>query len=284
MTTHTRRDVDGADFAHADGEKGHEANAGVVGFDEDDGAGRDGGGVGLGFAGGDGVRRRRRLLLTVRFVVVVVVGVGETVEIVGGIVSSRDAESFDDGAADGTVPAVVAEGAEVGLVDGPADELMGRFVAVEHVVERVRLTFEPKGGGFVDIVAPAEEDRTGFAGVVNEGGVFFAKGLFGEKVSYAFLVERPNAFAELPGEEVVPGSKAIVWGGRIADVELFKGIVGRAVVAFRRYSRDGIFAQPAIWSIGENADGVWRTHVLSPPAEDFGPLFIHVFTEEESVA
>ncbi len=70
------------------------------------------------------------------------------------------------------MPAVVAEGAEIGLVDSAADEMGRQVIVIEHVGERVRLALEPERGGLVDVGAAAQEDGAGFAGIVDEGGIW----------------------------------------------------------------------------------------------------------------
>ena len=162
--------------------------------------------------------------------------IGEALEVVGAKVAAGDSESFYDGAADRTVPAVVAEGAEIGLVHGSANETGRQSVMVQHVAERVRLTLEPERGRLADIGAAAQEDGAGFAGVVDEGCVL-GNGAWlptdgrahvicglGKEATQAFYCEGPHAFTKLPGEEIVPGGEAIVLGGGVADVELCKSI------------------------------------------------------------
>ena len=50
----------------------------------------------------------------------------------------------------------------------------------------------------------------------------------------AFGTEGPYTVAELPGEEMVPGSVAMVRGVWFADVELLEAVVGNTIVAFQR--------------------------------------------------
>ena len=155
MLAGSHSDLIRADLAHPNSDERHQPHIPAIRFNEDDRARRHTGDVRLGMVRRDGIGSTRC--------------VGEAVEVVCGVVGAGYVEGFHDGAADGAVPAVIGEGAEEGLVECSADEVGGEVVVDEHVVQGVGLAFEPEGRGLLDIVASAQEDGAGFAGVVDDG-------------------------------------------------------------------------------------------------------------------
>ena len=102
-----------------------------------------------------------------------------------------------DAAADGRVPAVVAQRGKVGLVDGAVAELRGQGVVVQHFEEAVGLRFQPEARAELNIAL--KTPGRGFAGVgyearLVEGGVW--------GVGWA------DGGLEGAGEEGVPGGEA----------------------------------------------------------------------------
>ena len=67
------------------------------------------------------------------------------------------------------MPAVVAQRAQEGLVDGPTDELRGERGVGQHIEERVRLVFDPEAVAELDAVCRFVGER--FACVGDDGGV-----------------------------------------------------------------------------------------------------------------
>ena len=187
----TRRDL-----RHADADERHEPDVCVVRFDEDDGPRCCRGDVAL----------ASRLTLPVR-----AVGFGEVFEERLGVVGSFLDEGLFDGAGDGTVPAVVAQRAEEGLVDCAADELGRERVESEHVEDRVGLAFEPEFVATFDVVCDVEGPR--FARVGDYGVVVWG-------------CDGTDAFSELAREEVVPRCEAVVFCTRVALVDLFELVGG----------------------------------------------------------
>ena len=212
----SHRDLIRADLGHTNRDKRHQPHIPAIRFNEDDRARRHTGDVRLGMVRRGGIGPT-------------IFGIGEAVEVVCGVVGAGYVEGFYDGAADGAVPAVIGEGAEEGLVERSADEMRGEVVVDEHVVEGVGLAFEPEGRGLLDIVASAQEDGAGFAGVVDDGGAGVLSCFF-----EAVGTEGPYTAAELSGEEMVPGSVAMVRGVWFADVQLLKAVFGSTVVALQR--------------------------------------------------
>lgn len=116
-------DLVGGHLGHSYGDEGHEADARVVGLYQDDAARRGLGDVALGLVGAVGVKPYSGRL-----------------RVVGAVYQCR----ADDGAADGAVPAVIAEGAQERLVQRAADELLVHWVVREHMSQRVWLPLEPE--------------------------------------------------------------------------------------------------------------------------------------------
>lgn len=77
-----------------------------------------------------------------------------------GEVGTVDHVSLLDGAADGCVPAVVAEGGEEGLVDGAASKLAGKLVTRHHVVQGVFVSLGPELVKELDVVLKVEGPMT----------------------------------------------------------------------------------------------------------------------------
>ena len=64
-----------------------------------------------------------------------------------------------DGSTDGTVPAVVAEGAQECLADGATEKLLADRIVREHVPEGVRLPLDPEVVDSLDVVGELERRR-----------------------------------------------------------------------------------------------------------------------------
>ena len=199
MLPSRNRNLIRADLAHTNSDKRNQSNFPTIGFNEDDRARRHTGNIRLGMVRRGGIGP--------------VFSVREALEVVCGVVCAGHIERFYDRASDGAVPAVIGESAEEGLVECSADEVGDECVLDEHVVEGVGLAFEPEVRGLADVVAAAEEDGAGFAGVVDEGWAGVLSCFF-----EALGSEGPYTFAELPGEEIVPGSVAVMRGVWVANV------------------------------------------------------------------
>ena len=117
------------DLRHANEHHSHQPNVGIVRLDEENPARRHGGEVWLGVGGADGIRSG---------------WVDEPLVEVLGIVRPRDDLGADDRAGNGVVPAVVGQRAQKCLVDAAPHEFGGVAIIVQHMGERVRLSFEPK--------------------------------------------------------------------------------------------------------------------------------------------
>ena len=100
---------------------------------------------------------------------------------------------------------MVAEGAEIGLVDCSAGEVRGEGVVGEHMGERVGLAFHPEAVLVFRVVGQAVWG--GFAGV-------------GDDVVVVGGGEGADAWAEAAREEVVPGEEAVVGEVWVADLWL----------------------------------------------------------------
>ena len=139
--------------------------------------------------------------------------------------------------------AVVAEGAEEGLIDGSVHELGGEGVVLKHVGKRVGLAFEPEFGFVVDFVNAPEEDRGGLvrvvdgcagAGIVERSpnGYTWRKvplvGVFGGSCN----PKGTHTLTELSSKEVIPRLETVVICEFVADVDLVEFVVGYAIVAF----------------------------------------------------
>ena len=85
------------------------------------------------------------------------------------------------------MPAVVASNLEESLEDSPARKLL-HILAMEHVLEGVRLAFQPEAVGLLYVAGDVVDFR--FAGGVYDVGVVGRH-------------EWTNARPEVPGEEVV---------------------------------------------------------------------------------
>ena len=96
------RDLIRADLAHTNGDQSHQSNILTIGLNEDDRARRHTGDIRLGMVGPNGIWPT--------------FGVGEVLEVVSGVVGARDLERFYNCAADRTVPTVIGESAEEGLI------------------------------------------------------------------------------------------------------------------------------------------------------------------------
>lgn len=169
----------------------------------------------------------------------------------------------------------------------------------EHVGERVRLTFHPECGSGGDVTPEAKQ--CGFTGVVNKrqstadlplailpspGGSKVAKSAAAVspkvKVRGQFL-QRSDPRPESPGEEIIPGPEPVMWSGRIADVQLFKGL-GSAVTTVERQLCQCRLTEPAVCRGVEDVGGGGGGEMLGPGAEDGGPVLVDVWAEEEGVA
>jgi len=184
------RDLARRHLCHPHGDEAHQADARVVGLDEDQGASGHCGDEGLREIGGSGVWP---------------VGIYESHSGRLGVVSTRDQDGLHDLAIDGTVPAVIVGGAEESLINGPADELGGEGVIVEHMVERVRLSLQPKTVQRFHVVGDAVDGR--FAGAVDDAIV-------------VGKCDRAHARTEESGEEVVPRGESMIRSVWVADVGL----------------------------------------------------------------
>lgn len=130
-----------------------------------------------------------------------------------GVVGSVHDIRLDDLPRNGAVPAVIAQCAEEGLVDGTTHETLAELILSEHVANGIGLAFYPEFVAGLDVVG--EVEGCGFAGVGDDFGV-------------AGRGDGADAFveAELAREEIVPGGVAVVFGAGVAGEELFEGEVG----------------------------------------------------------
>ena len=257
-------DITGGHLAHTDADKRHQADSRVMRVDDDDGARGRRAVVLLGgdLAGEvDAVLRRRHLGLRV----------GDALEERLGVVSAGDGVGLVDGAGDGGVPAVVAEGGEEGLVDGGVGEVgVGDGVVGEHVLDGVGLGLDPEAVAGLDAVGDLVGG--GLAGVGDDGLV-------------VGVCDGADARAVEAGEEVVPGGEAVVGGGGVADVEVFEGVGGSACfVGDGAEVWFGGGAEPAVGALVDALCGGWGGEEGAPCVEDFLEGGVDVRVEVGGVA
>lgn len=169
------RDLARRHLRHADEQRRHEADVRAIGLDEDQRPRRHGRHVRIG---------PRQVILAVE----VVRGI-ETLVRRFGEVEAREQGDFDDGAAHGRVPAVVAERVEIRLVDGAGYEVAAEVVVAEHVNQGVGCALGPELGGILHVVL-----HCAWCGLacLHDHVVVLGTGY------------RSYAIAEVAGEKVVP--------------------------------------------------------------------------------
>lgn len=198
------RDLARRHLVHADADKGHEADGGVVRLDEDDGARSQGGQVRLHRADALG---DLALLLGAVDLAAVEQRLAE--------VRAVDDVGLLDGAGDGRVPPVVGQRGQEGLVHGAAGELARQGVVGEHVPDGVGLALDPELVVQLDVAG---------------GGVGPGLAAVGDDVVFVGRRDGPGGVVHLAGEEVVPRGVAVLGLGGVADVhvlELEVGLQGR---------------------------------------------------------
>ena len=124
------------------------------------------------------------------------------------------------------MPAVVAESAEVSLVDCTVHELGSEGVVAEHVGKRIGLVFEPELRVLINVAVASKEDGGGFARVVDDcrcTGNGHRRHWIPLLTSFGDLSpERTHTITEWSSEEVIPRLEAIVLYGFVADIELIE--------------------------------------------------------------
>lgn len=221
------RDLARAHLVHADADEGHQADGRVVRLDEDDGARGQTRQVAL---------HRGDALLDLGLLVraVDVARVVQRLTEVGPV----DDVGLLDGARHGCVPAVVGQGAQEGLVDGAARELVRKRIRGEHVDDRVGLALDPELVAELDVALHGV--RAGLARVGDD--VVVVRGGHGA-----------GGLVHVAREEVVPGGVAILGLGGVADVHVFEfvgGLVGR--VGYGHQVVDARLAEPARVVVAED--------------------------------
>lgn len=248
-----RRDLD-----HANTDEGHLADGRVVGFDYYDRAGGHGGKVGL--SGDD----------TLAVDVGVVLGVGNASVQGLGEVGSVDDIGLDNLARDGSVPAVVAQSAEEGLVDGSADELVRDGITAEHILDGVRLLLDPEGVAGLDVALDGV--RLGLARV-DDHAVVVRTG------------DWADAILEVAREEVVPGFEAAVRGLRVGHEHLVDRVVGFATqVADIFQVLLGRGTEPVQGVFAQDIGGLRRLQVGTPDVQDLLEHPVDLGVNEGSMA
>jgi len=247
----------GRDLVHADTDEGHEANGGVVGLDEDDGSCGEGAQVTL--TGRDTV-----------CVDLLCVGVTKTFEQRLAEVCAVLDVSLLDGAADGSVPAVVRESRQEGLVDGTVGELLGQAVVGEHVSDTVRLALDPESVS--ELCALLDLEGLTLTGVVDD-------------VVIVGAVNGTDLILEVSGEEVVPRSVTVVLLAGVTDEEVLELVVGLVrSVGNRHHVRSSGLAEPAGLALVEHTSGLGRHEELAPLVEDLLEHLVDLGVEEGGVA
>jgi hypothetical protein len=137
---------------------------------------------------------------------------------------------------------MVGEGAEEGLVDGPADKLVCQRIEREHVKDRVWLPLDPEPISGVDVICDLV--YLGFTWIDNDF-VVVGKG------------HRADALSEGAGEEVIPRLVAVIFSRRIALEQLVKLVAGLPDVAYLLQAKGAVVAKPALPIGVEDGDGFW---------------------------
>ena len=152
---------------------------------------------------------------------------------------------------------MVAQRAEIRLVDCVAHELGCILVVIKHVLQRVLLFFDPKLVRQLHIVLQ----------IVGEG-----LACVGDYV--LTFGDRTNATSESPDEKIVPGFKAVERGTRIANE--FLGEIG--------HCGTGPFAKPSPRLVDQNVAGSLGLEKFSPLIENFLPVGVCSLVQERGVS
>lgn len=162
MLARFNRKVDAGHLRNADVDDRHESDGRIIALDVDNSTSSDLRDEALGFVGSGGVS----------FWSLAFSFVGETrfpsriwdapspcteaFPVVLGVISARLVVDFDDCPTNRTVPTMIAQCTEEGLIDCPTSEFGGKGILSKHVDQRVRLGFQPEGVAMSNIATNVE--------------------------------------------------------------------------------------------------------------------------------
>jgi len=238
------RGLAGRHLGHSNPHETHQTDLGVIRFDKDDRTGSDDRDVFLTRALSILVRRMFR---------------GKVFKERFREVGAVDYVRLFDGAGYRSVPSMVRQGGEEGLVNGSPDKLLGQRVLREHIDDRIRLSLDPELVPGLDIMGDL---------------VRLALATVGDDIIVLRLGNRSDTLVETEetGEEIVPTLVPVVLSLGVALEELFERFVRSADVGDLQDTLLAALPKPTLLVGSQHLGRVGRSQELVPYAQD---LFQH---------